>query len=216
MESVAYCLEIKSMCKAQGKRIFPQHAEGMSDFQAGLCQKVLFPGRVLPGSFSGPHSLPVSNSWRIFWMFVCMQACPKLIHVTTALMPVTVSPFYLHPPLLMIQQTLPPLKNSSCFQFKWQQMRNPIGVQSLPSSRAPQAELAWATCHGVWAVVEMLDICQGHCSCWLPSPSCAIMGLMDGFPQAKGTTDLKEHCTKEPVTAQERLECCGLFPKCQF
>lgn len=96
-------------------------------------------------------------------------------------------------------------------------MKNPTGVQPLPSSIAPQAELAWVTSRGIQAVVEMCDMCQGHCSCCLlPSPSCGIMWLLCGFPLAKGTTDLKDHCTKEPVTAEESQESCGSFPKCQF
>lgn len=167
MESVACCLEIKPMCKAQRKYIFLQQVEGMSDFQAALCQKVLFPGRVLPCSSLG-HTLYLSVIPAGF--SGCLYVCRHVQNSSMSQLLWCQSPSALstwHPPLLMIQQTLPLLKNSSCFQFKWQWMRNPSGVQSLSSSIAPQAELAWVTCHGVQAVVEMLDICQGHCSCWL-------------------------------------------------
>ena len=179
----------KSVYKAQAKCIFLRHVEGMSNFQAGLCQHVLSPGGVLPCSFSGPHFLSVSISCRLFWMFVCMQACPKLIHVP-ALLPVTIGPFYLTPSPTndaASPTSYPPLRNSSCFHFKYQWMKNPFSMQFLPPSITPLAELAFVTYRGVQAVVEMCDIRGGHPSCWHAASSCmAICGPCMTFHRQRG------------------------------
>lgn len=120
-----------------------------------------------------------------------------------------------HPPLLMLQSLppCPPLRNSSHFRFKYQWMKNPSGVQFLPSSvnasgRAGLSDLPW--CPGCGGNVRRTP---GQPSCWHAASSCmAICGPRMTVHRQRGRQTRRsttmEHA-KGPVTPQESQVACG-------